>query len=574
MIAEDLLTQSVPQEGLPGAGRRIRLYSTIEREAVGWLSRHLHFFDPLAVAEEERKAAQKALVELSLLLACRVRIDPEPLSAEYEALLDHVERVAARASYRDLPARDHGALLLYGLTYAALRVCGRDDARFRTILERTMAARYPLIRERIPFRQLDLIYLMDLAGFSRGSLPGLDQIFPQTLLAGDPSLVQMNDVDSYAVTHALFYVTDFGLRAPQWPAGFDPAEAARLVEALLVRFRTQEHTDLAGELAASLVCLGVRRSPEIDRAWLDLRRRQEPDGRIPGPAGVIDEARAEELGGAAYRDWKVSYHTTMVAAIAAVMCRRAEEGGGYPAAGSVQRRVPENRRSRQAAEIRRSLARAAGWLAPRAETPDLPRAFRAATGLSLIRDAIGPRPPIPAALGRLAERLGVTKVELLAVVRQAGCGGGGAGEAGSALPVEARAREGEGIASFAVRLLQETGGDPARLGGSVAARRKVREQLTGELLKACRDYRLDEAALVLRAVRLLGGADRIVRDVTDYLLSQQTPEGGFGYLARDEDDEACEAARLNVTLAVVWALSEVPTAAAFSRSSASRRGTS
>jgi hypothetical protein len=604
MIAEQSRVET--EHGAPGeraeAGRRFRLRE-LEQAAVGWLARHTDCFDPLRVPEPERTFAHKALVELALLLSCRVRLDPEPLSEDYAALLAHVAKVAARPSYRDLPARDHGALLLYGLTYASLRVCGREDLGGRAVLERTMASRFALIRERIPFRQLDLAYLLELGGFARGAQPTLDEIFPQTLLAGDPNVVEMTDVDAYAVTHALFYLTDFGRRAPRWPAAFDPLEAVRLVEALLVRFRGAGHTDLTGELIASLVCLGVRRSPEIDHGWLALRRAQAADGHIPGPPGVIDEAGAEAPGGPRYRDWKVSYHTTMVVAIAAVMSRRAEEGEGYPAVSWAP--APAVERPDRAPVVRGALEQAAGWLALQAGSADLTAALRAAAGLALVSDALGPVPAAVPALIRLAQRLdadpgsplpweeagadtllraacllrelGIPSqrlheelealassldAELLAarpalaaparLLARAGALDPGIVEAALAkashpLP---RRRPGEAASTFALRLTQGAGG--------AVCRRSVREWLTCELIGACRDYRLDEAAVILRALLRTGpAAGRVVRDAADYLLSQQTPDGAFGYLAQDEESAASTAARLNITLSALWALSEI-----------------
>jgi hypothetical protein len=360
----------------------------IERRAIGWVGRNLRHFDPDNAPRtddndsEEVLFARKALVELALLVAYRARLSSDPLEDDYIALLDHVERVASRPSYRELLARDHGALLMYGLTYAALRTCGREQPEFRWIVEQAVAARYSLIRERVPFRQLDLLHFLHLAGVAHTG-PSLDDVLPFTLLVSEPNVVELEDVDAYAITHAAFYAADFGLRRPAWPEASNDAATFELVEALTCRFRLERHTDLVAELVAAAVCLGARKSLEIERAWRLLREAQTPNGRVPGPSDVIDEKRAEAVGGIGYRDWKTSYHTTMVVALAAIMGRRAEGDGEYPAQRLTPARPRDRARDRRAEAVRDAVERAARWLDGQLEAQDLAHALRAAAGIAL-----------------------------------------------------------------------------------------------------------------------------------------------------------------------------------------------
>ena len=594
------------------ASERAHRYRKIEARAVRWVAAHLGFFDPSAAPEGERAFAHKTVVELALLAACRARLDPAPLSGDERAIVDHVERVARWASYRDLVARDHKNLLLYGLTYGALRVCGRDDPAYRAVVERALAARYPTLHERVPFRQLDLIHFLSLAGFPYAGPPA-EEVYRQTLLAGDPSIVDLDDADAYAITHALFYLTDFGLRAPAWPAGSSPAAAAELVEALLRRYRLRGNADLTGELVMSALCLGVRRSAEVDRAWAYLAVEQAADGRVPGPPGVIDEAAAERLGGPAYLDWKTSYHTTMVVAMAALMCRRAEAGNGYPALPPAPRPlVPV---ATFAAARRSALAAATGWLRDRAGSPDLAAAVTAGAGLGVALGASGSPGPtaedaraLAALAGRLdadprgpelwAEHGADVLLEVAIACRRAGVScerlDEDAQELAAALapealaaspdacgpaallvehgslpaatlaegarcmpPIQPRPASGERAAGFAARLLRQGGALPERLVRRAVRWRKIREWLALEVVEAGKSYRLDELAVIARALIVLGaGGDRETRDALDYLLSQQRADGSFGYFAQDDEDPATGSARLAWTVAAVLALAE------------------
>jgi hypothetical protein len=585
----------------------------IERRATGWVARNLRHFDPDDAPRnddgdsEEVLFARKAFVELALLVAYRVRLSPDPLEDDYMALLDHVEDVASRASYRELLARDHGALLMYGLTYAALRTCGREQPEFRWIVEQAVAARYSLIRERVPFRQLDLLHFLHLAGIAHAG-PSPDDVLRFTLLVSDPNVVELEDVDAYAITHAAFYAADFGLREPRWPEASDAAATLDLVEALTRRFRLERHTDLVAELVAASICLGAPQSPEIDRAWRFLREAQAADGRVSGPSDVIDEERAEALGGVGYREWKTSYHTTMVVALAAIMARRAEMDGEYPAQRLASARLPGRASERRANAIRHAVERAARWLDGQLEERDLAHGLRAAAGIALtvgvaIEEASSENlrrfaARIDASLTQeTLEAVGADTALLALYALRAGGGASAALEEAlgayaeaidaellvsrpAALPacaflaelgkLERRVVEealdrapavapgildGERGVDACARLLGATGGDPRRLADVPDADSTITDPLIRGAIASCRNYALGDAAVIVRGLVLAGrGGDRITRDAVDYLLSQQTPSGGFGYFPTEGDDDGVADHRLTWTIAVLWAL--------------------
>jgi hypothetical protein len=586
-------------------------YQALGRRAVAWTARNLAYFDPEGLSPSERTFARKSLAELALLLVYRVRLDPAPLEEDYRAVLSHIERVFARRSYREAIARDHRAFLLYAFAYAALKLCGRSTPEYDRLVGQALDSGLPLTIERIPYRQLDLIHFLHLVGEGRRA-PSFADVLPLTLLAGVPNSVELKDDDVYAVTHALFYVTDFGLRAAEWPREFDAADAASLVATLTRRSQSLGNADLTAELIASALCLGVTASPEMDSAWRFLRDAQQPDGRIAGPAGFVDEARAEELGGPAYRDWITSYHTTMVVALAALMSMRAQSEPSYPtpqrgAGGDAQR-------GRLLVRCRRAVSEAAGWLRGQTAHEDLAHAVRAAAGLALCGEsasvnagsggveerlaklaaridasgdgdlpweALGADTSLLAALslrrrGLASERLDCLLDGLAADLRPADlreCPEAYAAcrlladlgrldrsalsEIAGRLPAAAPyIQPDEPGHEFAARLLLLTGGDAGRLGGR-GVPHATTTRLTSDLIQACQDYRLADAAAIVRALALVGlGGERVTRDAVSYLLSQQRPDGAFGYFARDEEGREFEAAHMALTAAAVWALAD------------------
>jgi hypothetical protein len=590
-----------------GSDEAGRAYLELERRAIAWTARSLSYFDPDGISPSERTFARKALAELALLLVYRVRLDPAPLEADYLAALAHLERVFARRSYREAIARDHRSFLLYAFAYAALKLCGRATPDYDWLVAQALDARLPVIFERIPYRQLDLLHFLHLIGAEHRGRSCAD-VFPQTLLAGRPNVVEVKDDDAYAITHALFYMTDFGLRHAEWTESFDVGDAAELVAALMRRYLMLGNADLTAELVASALCLGVRATPEIDEAWRILHAAQQPDGRIAGPAGFVDEARAEELGGPAYREWITSYHTTMVAALAALMARRAAHNPTYPCIQLGTATQPEARRVHQFDRCRRALGAARQWLGDQLQG-ELAHAIHAAAGLALcvaadsltaqekerlaalvIRIdaesedelpwvALGADTTLWAALcfqraGRasrtldawldyLARNLTLAELpdcpEAYAACRLLSDLGkldrpSLAATAARMRTVDPSIQSGETGHEFATRLLQATGADRNRLaneviGPSTAAR------LTSDLIQACQDYRLGEAAVLLRTLIFVGrGGERVACDTVMYLLSQQRPDGAFGYFARDEAESTLKAAHLAWTTGAVWAL--------------------
>jgi hypothetical protein len=110
----------------------------------------------------------------------------------------------------------------------------------------------------------------------------------------------------------------------------------------------------------------------------------------------------------------------------------------------------------------------------------------------------------------------------------------------------------------AANLLQLSGGDPARLAWPADDTARLVDQLGSGLLTAAHNYQLGDAATLLRALALLGRrTDRLTRDAISYLLSQQRPDGAFGYLAGTVPAPADIDVHLAWTLGGLWALLDI-----------------
>lgn len=545
----------------PGDGSAQR--RAVESRAVAWLAARRDLIDPAHAAPDRVLFARKALLETAFLVGLRARLDPAPLEDDYAALLDTIEDIAARPSYRELIARDEAALLLYAGTYAALRLCGREDPEFRTVIQQAAAGGYAAVFERIPYRQLDLLHTLELCGIPH-TLPSMADVLPFTLLHNSPNALKLADRDIYALTHTIFYATDFGLRRPHGPRSFDPGAAVELLEALLVLTRSQGNADLVGELLCCLLCLGVRDSEEAGRAWEFLLSVQEADGRVNGPEGVVHPGLTD--GDDAYRHWATAYHTTIVAALAALLDRSPK------VLRTARPTAPECRQ-----EVRQPLRRAVEWLASTVRRHDPARWLPAAAAAAHAADALGEPELTRQLLLDFSERLadaddavwqahgmevvgafvsglrehGITCVSLDRFLKSTAA----AVELLDTVPPQAV----PSVQRLAGLGLLSPGRAAALTGGAVAQPAPP-EPAVGDLPEAWKNYHLGQVAGIVRDLARSGAAThRLTRDAVGFLLAQQSPCGAFGRPACD-DPEDRERAMLSWTQSTVTALAAVHTA--------------
>ncbi|MGE7437588.1 DUF6895 family protein [Kitasatospora sp. NPDC001175] len=564
------------------------MWRTVERAAVSWLAAHRSRFDPDAAEKGRVLFVRKALVEVALLVGLRARAESGSFGddADYRTLLDQVTEVTSRASYRELVARDERALLLYAGTYASRRLCGQRDSEFERLIEQAVAGRYAACFERVPFRQLDLLHTLELSGIDHG-MPAVGAVLPFSLFCADPSVLKLSDGDIYAITHTVFYATDFGRRVPRWPTGFDLSRAVEMLESLSLLCRRKENADLVAELLCCLLCLRIHDSPEVARAWAFLADVQEPSGRVAGPDGVLPPEL--QNGDAEYRDWATGYHTTIVAALAGHLARD-------PAV--LRQASPSPARSIGKGGLGHAIRRATAWLAEAALEVSFDDAVPAAGAAARGARSVGEPQLAARALSSLAQharnildqpvawgRQGVDSVaecarglsaagltcdsldrfltetataltELTVIPATAAGGVSRLRDLGRLTPEHAALllastnptsllAGNRAPAVTAAALAQYADGEPHRLGNDLSTWHLVAERFAAAVPAACRSYRLEEVAALLQGLGLLGWADhRITRDGVDFLLGQQHPTGAFGYPACDGHRERATALRI------------------------------
>jgi hypothetical protein len=572
-----------------------RLRTEVSGRAFGWLAEQRDRFVPTAWSSVPLELfARKAFTELALLIGLAFRYPDRVPEDARDALWECVASVSERSSYKELVARDPPALPLYAATYAALRLAGSEDPEFRWAIEQLVGGRYATVIERSPYRHLELLHTLDAAGI-RHDLPGVDQVLPFTVLFGDPSIVEVRDSDAYAVTHTLFYATDFGSKDVRWPPGYDLARASELLDALLMLYRVKQNPDLTAELICSLACLNIHHTPEMARAWAYLSEVQCDDGRVPGPAEVIE---SDVTADASSREWLMSYHTTIVTALAGLLVADGSDGARIHAPS------PDPLDPRLAGQVREALRRGIDWVCGELQSLASERAIPLLSATAAAACVVG----VPSQLAvrfreavvqieeegtvdwsthgsdvvvtfaRSLDELGIECTSLRAFLEflartlereptaryEAPAVGKLLGELGLLPPpaadsgISSDVREefvltpGAHPVEIATRLVRYELGNLAPREEDQSQRRAIAEALGVALTDACREYRLGEAAALLRGLLVLGWAyQRVTVDAVRFLLRQQTLTGGFGYTASDDtSDRAADQRRWTQSLLV------------------------
>lgn len=163
------------------------------------------------------------------------------------------------------------------------------------------------------WRRLDLIHATKSLGIGE---------FPENpdrgcWFYGGPEPWMMSDDVAYAITHDVFYLTDFG-RCPERLSEVSRQYIATWLPAWLALFRDQPNWDIYSELIMVASCL--IQPFNMSHFCAPLIAAQENDGLIPSPPGAGQQLLDFESNPSEERKRFLSnYHTCLVAAMALAM---------------------------------------------------------------------------------------------------------------------------------------------------------------------------------------------------------------------------------------------------------------
>lgn len=297
---------------------------SFESKAVSWIRNNLERFNPLRRNTFDAIMGDlKAMCELLFLCSLKKESNPSGLPRDYRMIVESLyNNVFCKPAYQELIIRRPDTIL-HMLAYISFRACGYEHAWYRQRLERVLATGYPLQIERLPHRNMDLSLMIEKGGFDI-PFPSPESFFEQTLLARHPNIYYLNEADVYAITHTIFYYTDFKQRGNMLPSS-DHHYLKKALPSLLAFYIRQGNWDLVGELLICLIILDISSDVFIselyDLGWNCFLGAQDAEGWIRGPQFLPEEyARITAAEDKAEYAFAKNYHTTIVGLIAVAMC--------------------------------------------------------------------------------------------------------------------------------------------------------------------------------------------------------------------------------------------------------------
>jgi hypothetical protein len=280
--------------------------------SLGWALSNLSSFDLRSRTASDGLSRLKCFAELALLVAeCRVRhLLSTRQELEFQAFFS--ENVSQPWFAEGIIRRPRLASL-YLLAFVSLEDAGVRCPHARELLERLLAIGQMFSRELMPFQRFERCYLLERGGFEFEKPDDLE-LFGDTFAARMPLSLTWQELDVYAFTHAILYLTDLGRRGSKLPV----AQREKLLEAVelfLGVYLCQNHWDLVGELLMCAETLGGGESALAGLGWKALGDQQNTDGHI------FDAGRAEREGESGERTdhFDAVYHPTLVSGLAAAV---------------------------------------------------------------------------------------------------------------------------------------------------------------------------------------------------------------------------------------------------------------
>lgn len=300
------------------------LFEHREREILltgflSWLRTNFHFFDQpqeddlLDIAPEEihPDKRRKAYCELGLALRLTARVAELAENSEVRWLINEwVELANRRQIFFDVKRR----VQLFPrciVAYAVLKSLGYSEKSvydsLQTVLDRGFIGR----AEISAWHKLDLKYYLNLIGL-RHEFASDETLLGESTLTRLPALTHATTNDLYALTHIIFYFSDFGAKDIRSFLGQHFGSVREYSGLALSMCVAMQDWDLTAELLLSRICLGVQDDPLDREAARALCQYRQPAGFIPGRAWMHATLVSEELPEHAEQKFFDVYHPTLL----------------------------------------------------------------------------------------------------------------------------------------------------------------------------------------------------------------------------------------------------------------------
>jgi hypothetical protein len=251
-----------------------------------WVDRHLEKFSPV----ENRRLdefAFKRFAELTVLTSYLHESSIHAFAPYVTKWTTFITECCAMPSVAQVPRKRPAVGFGFMIPYLLMRGTDYRNDYYEDTL--SLLKRWRLLRpvELVPYRALEREYTLWKSGYFRRE-PNWRPLMKATLLLQQVAPWGFDDESAYAVTHTLFYLTDFGRRAaPLKPIEYN--QVRNLVDSLLLHYWRTGNWDLVGELLICLNCLPLCHSEIGFGASRAFHGAWETDGAMPPDAVIVPQ---------------------------------------------------------------------------------------------------------------------------------------------------------------------------------------------------------------------------------------------------------------------------------------------
>jgi hypothetical protein len=269
--------------------------------------------------------ADKVVVESALLalLASRVYKPSDPGSEVLSALAERLISRARNERNQVLLLRFPHTVASLGIAHICLSYMGYRDESYDRLIRDAIASGHVEALERLPYRAMDLRWLIGI--LDPVSAPDFDDLLPHSILTSKAHPLYMSELDVYAITHGVMYVTDFG--SYDLPRALPLHHLGSMIDSCLAWHILSGNFDLLGELLLSAAAVVNPWSSYARVTWQLLVSIWDEFGFLP--SCTFDTAHYASLSGdkASAYAFLHTYHTTYVAGLlCAVLLLHPEHG--------------------------------------------------------------------------------------------------------------------------------------------------------------------------------------------------------------------------------------------------------
>lgn len=260
-----------------------------------------------ALLRLQDKVAAEAL--LLAYLASRVSGDNRRLQEAVTTLRVRAEEHIVTNRNAALLRRFPQTAATLGVGFVLLSQFGRLLPNIEKLLRQAVTRGFTTLSERSTFRLMDTRWTYGL--LDSGLVRPVDELLPLSTLGASPHPIYTMNEDNYALTHAIYYVTDFGRKLPlTFPQAQTP-----FLDSFLAWIAIRGDLDLLGEFLIATLTLHQPRTPAFRFAWHLLFKAWDDNGGLTGPE--FSSAHFTELQGTEADAYAFSenYHTTFVGGI-------------------------------------------------------------------------------------------------------------------------------------------------------------------------------------------------------------------------------------------------------------------